>query len=100
VLRQAGERVVDVERLLDLREHVLVGRIGQLFGVGGDLARAGAEPVDAEAARQLGDPGTDGLVVTQGVEPFEDAREDVLEDILGILLGEPEGLDADRVDVA
>ena len=29
-----------------------------------------------------------------------DAGEDLLEDVLGIVLREPEGLDADRVDVA
>jgi hypothetical protein len=96
VLRKAGQCVVDVEGLLDLREQVIVRCVGQLLGVGGHLARAGAEPVDAESARQLGDPGADGLVVPQSVEPLEDPREDLLEDVLRVLLWEAEGLNADR----
>ena len=64
------------------------------------LAGAGTEPVDAEPARQLAEPGPDGLVVAQLAEMLVGAGEDLLEDLLGVLLAQPEGLAADRVDVA
>jgi hypothetical protein len=91
---------VDVEGLLELGEQVLVGRLGQLFGVRRDLPRAGPQPVDAEPSRELGDPGPDRLVLAERVEPLVDPREDLLEDVLGVVLGEPERLDRDRVDIA
>ena len=91
---------MDVEGLFQLGEHVFVGRVGQLFGVRRDLARAGPQPVDTESPRELGDPGADRLVLAQGVEPLVDPREDLLEDVLGVVLGQPERLDRDRVDVA
>ena len=76
------------------------GSSGQLVEVGVRLARARAEPVDADPARQLCDPGPHRLVVAERAEPFVDAGEDVLEDVLGVLLAEAEALDRDRVDVA
>src|SRR6266516_1145258 len=56
--------------------------------------------VDAEPPRELGQPGLNRRVVAQAVEVLVGAREDLLEDILGGVLGEPETLDGDRVDVA
>ena len=38
VLREPGQRVMDVEGLLQLGEHVVVGGLGQLLGVRRDLA--------------------------------------------------------------
>jgi hypothetical protein len=89
---------VDVERLLELSEDVVRGRLGYL--VGRFLARTRALAVDAEPARELGDPGPEGVVLPQRVQLLVDTREDLLVDVLGIVLGQAEGLDADRVDVA
>ena len=89
---------MDVERLLELPEDIVRGRLGDL--VGRLLARPRALAVDAEPARELGDPGPEGVVVPQGLQLLVDAREDLLVDVLGVVLGEAERLDADRVDVA
>ena len=51
----------------------------------GDLAAAGAEAVDAASARQLRDPRPDRGVVAQPVELLVHLREDVLEDVLGVV---------------
>ena len=61
---------------------------------------AGADPVDALAARQLRDPRPQGVRVAQRAEPVEDAREDLLEDVLGVVRVEAERLRGDREDVA
>ena len=90
---------MDVECLLELCEDVFAGLVGQPF-LGRLLARARAEAVDAEAAGELGDPGAEGLVVAERVEPLVDAREHLLEDVLGVVRREAEGLHGDRVDVA
>ena len=100
MLREARKRLVDVEGLLELREHVIGHRLGQVLRVGRDLPAAGAEAVDAESSGELRDPGPDCLVLAQSVEPLEHTREDLLEDVLGVLLGEAERLGGDRVDVA
>ena len=89
-----------VERLLQLAEHVVGGRIRELFEVGPDLARARAQAVDAKAPRELSDPGSNGVVVAERVEPLVDPREHVLEDVLRVVRREPETLDGDGVDVA
>jgi hypothetical protein len=100
VLRRGGERLVDGQRLVQLRKR-LVGLAGfELFLGGGTLARAGAEPVDAEPPRELREPGPDGGVVPQLVEVLVRAREHFLEDVLRVGLGQPERLDRDRVDIA
>jgi hypothetical protein len=99
MLGQIRQRLVDVERLFELGEDVVRRRLRQLLGIGGELPRAGAQAVDAETAGELRDPGADCLVVAERVEPFVDAREDFLEDVLGVLLGKAESLDGDRVDV-
>src|SRR5439155_19942079 len=59
-----------------------------------------AQPVDAETPRQLGQPGTNGRVVSKPVEILVRAREDFLEDVLGVCLRQPESLYGNRVDVA
>src|SRR5919201_6179873 len=64
VLRQAGESLVHRERLVDPRQRVVEARRLQVLS-GRLLARPGAEVVDAEAARELGEPGADGLVFPQ-----------------------------------
>ena len=78
---------------------VLSSLLGQLLGRR-TLPATRAQPVDAEPARQLGDPRADRLVAPQPVQVLVHAREDLLEDVLRVVLREPEGLDADRVDVA
>jgi hypothetical protein len=90
---------VDVEGILEVGEHVLRGDLGQRFDVGLHLLASRPKAVDAEAAGQLRDPRPDGVVVPQCVEPLVDAREDVLENVLRILLRQPKRLDGDRVDV-
>src|SRR3954447_18539515 len=89
---------MDVEGLLELAEHVVRCRV--LHCVGRLFARAGPEAVDAQAARQLCDPWAEGLVVAQRIEALVDPGEHLLEDVLGVVLWEAEGLHADRVDVA
>ena len=89
-----------VERLLQRGEHVLGGRFREIVEAGVGLARARPEPVDAEPAGELRDPRPYRLVLAQRVEPLEDAGEDLLEDVLGVLLREAEALDGNRVDVA
>ena len=50
------------------------------------LAAPSAQPVDARAPRQLGEPRPDRLVVPQLGEMLVDAGEDLLEDVLGVVL--------------
>ena len=78
---------------------VLLPLVGQLVDRR-RLATAGAEPVDADTARQLGDPGADRLVAPEPAQVLVDAREDLLEDVLRVVLREPECLDGDGIDVA
>jgi hypothetical protein len=91
---------VHVEGVLEVGEHVIGGHVGKRFDFRPDLAAARPEPVDAESAGELGDPRADGVVLAERVEPFVDAREDVLVNVLGVLRRQAEGLDGDRVDVA
>src|SRR5919201_6754611 len=56
--------------------------------------------IDAEPPRELGEPRSNGGVLAQPVEPVVGAREDLLEDVLRVLLGEPKGLNRDREHVA
>ena len=58
------------------------------------------DAVEAEVARQLRQPRLDRAVVAQPVEPLVRAREDLLEDVLRVVLGQPEPLHGDRVHVA
>jgi hypothetical protein len=66
----------------------------------GALAGGGTESVDAQPPRELCDPGPEGVVLPQRPQLLVDAREDLLEDVLCVVLREAEGLDANRVDVA
>ena len=84
VLGQRGERTVDVEGLLQLREDVHCGRVGDLL-LAGLLAGAGPEAVDAEAAGELRDPRAQRLVVAERVEPLVDSGEDLLENVFRIV---------------
>ena len=79
------DRVVDARRLGDL------ARL---------LARAGANRVEAEPPRQLGEPGPDRGVVAELRQVLVRAGEHLLEHVLGVRLGQAERLDRDRVDVA
>ena len=63
------------------------------------LANRGAKPVDAEPAGQGREPGPERIVVPQRVQTLVGAGEGVLEHVVGVGFGEPEGL-GDRVDVA
>src|SRR4029077_1601879 len=76
---------------------VEAGRLDVRFGR--RLPFRTAEQVDAEPTGQLREPWTDGAVVAESVEMLVRAREDLLEDVLGVARLEPEALDADRVDV-
>ena len=49
------------------------------------LASAGAQAVDRDAPGQLGDPRADRVVVAQRVQVGVRPREDLLEDVLGVL---------------
>src|SRR5437868_4233723 len=99
VLGQARHRVMDVERLVDPRDRILVRVRRQIGLVGCFLSCARSQPVDADAAGELGDPGLDRVVAAQRAEPLVDLREDFLEDVLGVVLPEPKPLRRDRVDV-
>jgi hypothetical protein len=57
------------------------------------------QAVNADAPGELGDPGLDRLVIAEGVEPFVDLGEDLLEDVLGVVIPQPEPLRGDRVHV-
>src|SRR6266850_1728709 len=100
VLGQTRHRVVDVERLVDPSERVLVRIYRKLAFVGRLLAGARSQPVDADASGQLSDPGLDRFVAAKRVEPLVDLCEDLLEDVFGVLVAQPEALARDRVDVA
>ena len=89
-----------VERLLQLGEHVVGGRVREVFEIRPHLPRARAQAIDAKTPRELSDPGSNGVVVAERVEPLVDPREYVLEDILRVVGSEPETLDGDGVDVA
>src|SRR6476660_4482266 len=99
VLGQARHRVVNVERLVDPADRVLVRICRKLAFVGRLLAGARSQAVDADASGQLGDPGLDRLVATKRVEPLVDLGEDLLEDVFGVLVAQPKALARDRVDV-
>jgi hypothetical protein len=100
VLRRGGERLVHGERLLDEGQRVVgLGHIELLFD-GGALARVGPQAIDAESASQLRQPGLDRGIVPELVQMLVRTREDFLEDVLGVGLRQPEGLDRDRVHVA
>src|SRR5437868_1721196 len=100
VLGEARHRVVDVERLVDSPDGVLVGVNSQLGLVGRLLPRARSQTVDADAPGQLGDPGLNRLVAAQRVESLVDLGENLLEDVLGVMFAESEPLRRDRIDVA
>src|SRR6266542_330723 len=95
----SSERLVDGQGLVQPDERrvglgLLVSFLQQL------LARAGTDPIDAEPARELRDPGADGRVVAKLVEILVDPREALLEDVLGVGLGQAKGLHRDPVDVS
>src|SRR5438105_12393491 len=81
VLGQARHRVVDVERLVDPRERILVRVRLQLGFVGCLFPRARSQAVDADAPGELGDPRLNRFVASQRVEPLVDLRKDLLEDV-------------------
>ena len=90
---------MDVECLVQpLELFVEAGRLDVL--VCGRLAARAPERVDAEAPRELREPGPDRAVVAEPVEVLVGAGEDLLEDVLGVARLQPEALHADRVDVA
>jgi len=99
MLGQLREGLVHVERLLELRENIVGGLIREVADLGLGLTCARAHAVDAEAPRELSDPGANCIVVAERVEPLVDPREHVLEDVLRVVRRQPEALDCDRVDV-
>ena len=96
-LRQLGERLAHGERLLDVAQRRSRPPRSTSSASG---HRARSDRVEAQPPRQLRDPGPERGVVAEGVEPRVDAREDLLEDVLGVRVAQPEALRADRVDVA
>ena len=97
LLGQLLERLADGERLVELLDRRLDA---VRLDVGGLLALARGDPVEADPSGQLCDPGTERLRVPQRSEPAVDPDEDVLEGILGVGDLEPVTLGADREDVA
>ena len=96
VLRQPGQRLAYLEGLLDVAQvaRALLGRRPRA-----GTSRLRSDRVEAAPPRELRDPGPQRGVVAQAVEPRVDAGEDVLEDVLGVLVAQPEAADGDRVDV-
>src|SRR5207249_4519861 len=98
VLRERRQRLVDRERLVErvqrLIQRPFLDRLGRL------LAPAGPQPVNAQPARQLREPGPECLVVTQLPKTLVHAGEALLEDVLRVRLPEPESPDRDGVDVS
>jgi 3-oxoacyl-[acyl-carrier protein] reductase len=88
------------ERFVEPRNRVVDP--GRLFDglLAGALARTGPQRVHAQPASELRQPRTDRLVVAQLVQMLIGAGEDLLEDVLSVVLWQPEGLDDDRVDIA
>ena len=58
-----------------------------------------AEAVDAEPAGERGEPGPERVVVPERAQALVRPGEGLLEDVLGVRVGKPEGL-GDREDVA
>ncbi len=96
-LVEARECIANVHRLLDVHEPVRRASSSSPSSAAPTACRR--DPVEAETPRHLRDPRPDRLVVPQRPEPLVDAKERVLEDILGVRLGEPEPAHGDRVHV-
>src|SRR5438552_5460903 len=88
-----GHRVVELGKgVVEAgRRQLLIGRLRTCC-----LAQA----IKAEVPGQLGQPGLDRRVVAQLAQALVGARKDLLEDVLGVVLGKPKALDRDRVDVS
>ena len=97
MLRKFGQRRVDGEGVGQLVDPVVLALSLQIFER--LLTRRGAETVDAEPPRQRREPGPERVVVAEGAQALIRPGEGVLEDILGVVGGQPERL-RDRVDVA
>src|SRR5207344_1292515 len=96
-LGQPCASLANRERSLDLGE---VGALlGRHFLVRRQLPSPARDGIQTPASRELRDPRTKGRVVAKRVETRVDPREHVLEDVLGILLAQPESANADGVDV-
>ena len=93
------ERVAYSHCVIELAEDV-VGRGLVELGVGGSVAGDQAQPVDAEPAREHGEPGSDRVVASQLRQPLEGPGEDLLEHVFRVMLREAEAAAADRVHVA
>ena len=87
-------------RLVELRQRLVGFSRLERLRVGRGLPPGGAQPVDAEPAGELRDPGPQSIVAPQAVEMLVDPREHLLEDVLGVVLRKPKGLHRDRVHVA
>src|SRR5439155_6349665 len=84
-LVELRDRLVDADGLDVLRRSLACGR---------------AELVDAEPAGQLAQPRPDRVVVPQLLELLVGPGEDLLEHVLGVVVGEAKRLDGDGVHVA
>ena len=91
-------RLLQRQRLVQLCEAVL--GLDLLRFLGRLLPPAGPQLVDAQAPGERPDPGPHGGVVAQLVQALVGAGEDLLEDVLGVVLGQPVHPRGDRVDVA
>src|SRR4051812_12770654 len=90
LLHREGLVEVGNDRLVVSRDDFLRRLLAPLVG----------EAVEAQPPSQLCDPRPHRRVVPERVEPVVDAREDLLEDIFGVVLAQAEALRRDRVDVA
>src|SRR5439155_8296777 len=97
-LGQRVQRIVHGERVIEAQERLVDPRRLELVAAR-LLAPARPEAVDAAATRELGEPRPDRLVVAEAGEVFVHLGEHVLEDVLGVVVGQPERLGRDRVDV-
>jgi hypothetical protein len=98
VLGQLGQELAHHPGLLEpLDRLVRLAAVDLLHRL--DAARV-AQAVEAAAPRQLRDPRPHGVVLAELAEPLVDPREHLLEDVVGVVLGQPEALDADREHVA
>jgi aquaporin TIP len=97
VAGEDGERLVHGERVVQARKGVF-GDVCRLF-FRDLLTRRGALRVDAEAPRELREPGFDRLIVAQIAQALVGAREHLLEHVLGVGLPEAEALDGNCVHV-
>ena len=98
LLAELSEAGSHGHRLVELRDHLVGDPFLRLFDEH-DAARR-PQQVEAAVAGQLAEPGADRVVRAERAEPFVRLCEDILKDVFGVVLGQPERLRRDREDVA